>query len=193
MNNSAIFPHRQELALRDSSYVAATTPGSGVVLTSATRTTYSATDPAIILRNMTLSARTVVPDFLRLVCTAAGTGTTNFHAAATISANDVYSEFGVQIGVVGTKNASARASISTVYVRDTSLTTNAPTNPRTIARKVLKTSALAVGDEFTLRFGGESGDGVPAALHAGGTLLIYVWGSGMTAAPSFEVLLGWYE
>lgn len=180
-------------------YFAAAGPtlGTGIVAASATRTTYSA-DEAVLLCDFPATAvgAVMLPDFVRLVCTAAGAGYTSLHMALVLCQGVRFAEFGAEI--TGAKNVHMHrlgTPDAQWWMHDGSLTLSGAVSPRQVARFVAKSSILAVNDELLLSFGGQLG-GIPVppvVLGAGTSLGLHCWGPGMSTAPSFEVSMGWRE
>lgn len=181
-------------------YFAAAGPtlGTGIVAATATRTTYSV-DEAMLLADFPATAvgAVMLPDFIRLVCTAPGAGYTSLHMALVLSQAVRFASLGDEI--TGAKNVHLHrtsAPEALWWMHGGDLTLAAAVSPRQVARFVAKGAILAANDELVLSFGGKASGAIqvpPVVLGAGTSMALHCWGPAMTEAPSFEVSMGWRE
>lgn len=196
----------------DGQYFVATNPtwGTGIALSSATRTTFLATECAALMINASTTVQTI-PHFIRMTCTAAGTAMTSLNFGVILDSVNRYSAGGTTLTAANAKSDSAAASINTV--RFGNITTTAATAPRQIARITPKTVAAPawnIGDSITFWFGQPATGSLGSQSTAAATdmeyvlppvvmvgtiqsLLLHYWGPGQTGAPSCEVSMGWWE
>lgn len=195
-----------------------TTPtwGTGVAISDAARTAFSATQCTTLFRNTAgAGGKYVVPLWVRLVVTAAGTAGTNAHLGLIVDTTNRYSSGGTTItGVTGVNSAKSDASdtaVCTAYAG--AITAAAASAPRQMGRAAVITRAAAtafvVGDEVLITFGdvaGNPGQTVVSttaarytvefgavALAPGHSALIHFWSAAQTAAPSAEYEVAWME
>lgn len=196
----------------DGEYFTATNPtwGTGIALSSATRTTFLATECAAMFITASAIVQTI-PHFIRLTCTTAGTAMTSLNFGVIMDSVNRYSSGGTLLTGANAKSDSATASIATV--RFGNVTAAAATAPRQIARITPKTVAAPswnLGDSITFWFG-QAGAGalgsqstaaatdmefvLPPVVMVGAiqSLLLHYWAPGQTGAPSCEVSMGWWE
>lgn len=191
-----------------------TTFGTGIALSSAARTTFSATEAALCLRNTAIAGgHTVFPLFLNLLCTAPGSTGSSAHFGLIVDPNNRYSSGGTALTAANANTGVLTSAVADVRVGN--VTTLAAVSPRQLARFVAKTASVpnwVIGDQLLLTFGDgfTTGQGLlagdspasqipimvpPVALAPGGnhSLLLHYWAPAQTVAPSFEVTLGWLE
>lgn len=185
---------------------------TGIALTTATQTTFNALAPAILLVNNDIGAafassatetgmKQVYLDQLWLKIVSAGTGlTTGLEVAVIIDNANRFSSGGTNISANSTETdirdakGSPAGSISLVYLAPVA---TAAVAPRIVGRAVLDTAAPTAGEQYLLDFGSLAG--MPSGLARASSwplpvltigpaqsVLIYIWGAGMTAAPTFE-------
>lgn len=213
---NALSPHG---AVSEGSVWTATnaTWGTGIALSSATRTTFLATEAAVLMRNTaTAGGVTCYPLALVLSCTAAGTAGVSTQFGLILDANNRFGSGGTQLTATHANSGYTGSAATEIYVGN--ITAAAAVAPRQIARWTAKTAAapcLAVGDQIVMLFGtqanggGASLSGVttgtaasqivlaapPVALGPGGnhSLVLHFWAPSQSAAPSFECMASWVE
>jgi hypothetical protein len=154
-------------------------------------------------------------DYIRLMCTSAGTSSTTFQAAIVVDYNRATTTAGTLSLGTNVNNAYSRnAATAQVWAGDITMAT-ASTLARTVFRTQLRTATsptLAVGDLYSFDFGEVShqsqfqGTTTPAAaaaaythftgplvLSSDSTVSLHIWGAAMASAPSFEFEVGWWE
>ena len=173
------------------------TPGTGIAL--GVQAAFSPTaNVALSIRNTDTpgtASRSVYPEYVRLICTAAGTGTTSLDAVVVVDNTNRVSVAGTAI-TAGNVNGNFSAAGFGLAGFGTVTATAEGAGTRRVSRLRLKSAALAIGDSFTLNFGlrgAGTSDLGPVSVGAGGTLLLHLWTVGATVAPSFEVECGWWE
>jgi hypothetical protein len=202
-----------QYALEGSTFVATTpVPGTGVALTVAAQAAFNALAPAIFIRNTAaVGGKDINVRRLRLIATAAGTGLTALESLTVVDSNPTrYTSGGAAMVPVNTKADDASASIAQVFNASTAIVAAAAgAGTRVIARTKLKGAIPVIHDNFAISYGAEptvemgplSGATASLFTHSGPALiippqccaLIYIWGAGMTAAPTFEVALEMVE
>jgi hypothetical protein len=189
------------IALEGQYFTAMTsTPGTAYNLTGATQTAWVATTPTFFLKNnASAGGKKVFMDFINLSIVLAGTGSTACQYAVVIDTGSRTTSAGTALTVANPYSAGAGSTITTGIVAG-AVTASAATTPRYLYRGTLKNAALAIGDRLKLNFGGQDSASStnteslgPLILDGGATLLVYVWCSGLSAAPTGEVSAGWYE
>jgi hypothetical protein len=197
----------------EGSYLTGTNPVFGTGVAGPNTAAFSATSAIVSFLNKAGAAgpRTHL-DYIRLICTAVGTGTvTSVNFGVTTDAI-ARGSAGTAV-VMGSPNQDANAAAVT-QVLYTPTVVAASNAVRNVARASGKTaaSALSVGDEYLLIFGSvEKSAGSlayttaaagrfvipmpPVALGPGSTqsALIHAWFVGLTAAASFEFDIGLLE
>jgi hypothetical protein len=191
------------------------TPGTGVAITAAARTTFLATEAALLLRNTSgvATGPLLVLDFIRLICTAAGTAATAVDLICAIEAANRYSSGGTGLTPTNGATDSVAATIADLKYGPVTCTA-AGGGVRYFGRTRIKTQAApcwTVGDEVLLLFGRPTGEGSsavtgagplqitkdlpPAVLAPGGnhSFLLHYWAAAQSAAPSFEIEVGHHE
>lgn len=187
------------------------TPGTGLP-TIAAPTTFSATSPFVLIYNSAapVTGKRVYLDFLRLICTAPGTGGTALHCAVTLDANrtDKWTSGGSLLTPVNPNMDTDRASI--VQVRAGALVAAAAPLARLLGHFPLRTAIPVINDVYTINFGGQEfvGDGVlvsgtaiaqrylphaPVVIGPGQWAAVHLWLPSQSVASSFEVELGHWE
>jgi hypothetical protein len=154
-------------------------------------------------------------DYIRLMCTVAGTASTTFQAALVVDYKRATTTAGTLSLGTNVNNAYSRNNaIAQVWAGDITIAA-ASTLARTVFRTQMRTATaptLAVGDLYSFDFGEVSqqslfqGTTTPAAaassyphytgpliLSSDSTVSLHIWGAAMTAAPSFEFEVGWWE
>lgn len=193
-------------AITDTLFVgrSSATPNAGSVLNSATRSTYLATEGAIVIRNTNAAGGADIRvRKLQLICTGAGTGLTSPDMLFTVDTQNRYSSLGNVMTMAGLR--SRRAPNAIVNFGTVTLTAESGGTALQVGRARLKTAAPVIGDVFKVAFGSEpttefgaiSGTAAgifghsapPMIIPPGGTGIMYLWSAGQTAAPAFEVQL----
>jgi len=191
-----------------------TTFSTAITLTSATRTTFLATEGAILIRNTSGSATgpTVYLDYIRLIVAGAGTAGTSYHYGIIIDPANRYSSGGTDVTAVNANSGSSTTAVAGIKVGNITLT--AASSPRQVGRAIIKTQAapcLTVGDQIIMTFGDHAGSSM-GALNGAATIqmafnngpialgpnnnhsaIVYIWAPAMTAAPTVECEFGWWE
>jgi len=197
----------------EGTYFRACNPTMGTGIAGAATASFADTATLLCLRNTSASADgpTIYMDYIRLICTATGTGGTSFNAAVVIEGANRYSSAGTQLTPANCNSGFSTASIADL--RFGAVVASAAGSKRTISRMMFKTQAapcMVVGDQYYLNFGSNaSGMGAlngsaaqqfavdcgPAALGPNGnhSLLLHSWWPSISAAASFEVEVAWWE
>jgi hypothetical protein len=182
----------------------ASAPGTGITLGTAAQTAFADTTAAVLAIQNTLAAGSGVtrlrPDSLKLLCTAAGAGGTNYNMALVLDLATRLPGAATPYAPVAL-SSSGRVASAALVLGLTGLVLGAATAPRKVlTARTVKAAALAVGDEFTLRFGEtQPGNAViggatasrltldvpPVLIEPGWALYLYTWAAGQTAAPNF--------
>jgi hypothetical protein len=184
------------------------TPGTGIAM--GIQTTFSDTaNVLLLLYNGGL--KRFVMDFLKLICTAAGSTTTSAHVAVKIDNKDRYTSGGSDLTPLARPDGGVQPSTIT-KCRFGIITANAVWDPRIVGRDALKVVAApcwAVNDQVTMSFGvmGQQAGGIaaatagkipialaPAIIRPGWSLLVHLWNiANATTAPSWELEGGGWE
>lgn len=195
----------------------ATTPtwGTGIAIGTGTRATFSATECTALFRNTAgAGGKYVIPQWVRMIITAAGTANTNCNFGLILDTINRYSSGGTALtGVTGANSAKSDASdtpVCTAYAGAiTALAASAPRQMgRSIALQRAAAPAFVVGDEIIITFG--SSESLPPqvlaataskyvvafgplAIAPGHSALLHYWGTSQTATPSAEYEMAWLE
>ena len=192
----------QELnALKAGAFFQATNPTFGTGIVSHLVTSYDATKPLLVIRNISapaagLKGPDVIPHYIRLICTATGSASTSSHIALVLDTIDRYTSGGTALTLACTHSAMDPLTDPPQTAQIASLRFGVVTAPaasanvRQLGRAVVKVAAApcwTVGDEIIINLG-------PVAVAGRNTthsLLLYMWNPGnTTTAPSFEVEVG---
>lgn len=162
----------------------------------------------------------LAPDYIRLTCTAAGTGSTDFKLLMKLDAINRYSSGGTQLTPKSTSVRKATANNGytdrtpkgTIYFGD--ITSTAESDAKEVCgltlASIASATAVTPGDTFTIHFGGGGNTGgtvgvktateghyhftaAPIFVGAESTLTIHPFQTSGSAASSFEVEIGFYE
>lgn len=189
------------------------TPGTGITLTSATGTSYSATNAILGIYNSDTNGslgavgQDIIMDFIWVHITAAGTASTSAHWVAVLDDNDRTTGGTLLTNNSVNGNFSANSIIS---ARAGAVTTAAATSSiRILGQQVVKVAtapAFVVDDTIIAKFGAiDSGYGgiytgttaatwtlhfPPVVIPPGWNLSILEWAPARTAAQSAEVVVG---
>jgi hypothetical protein len=155
-------------------------------------------------------AKRIYLDYLDLIVVGTPTTATSAQMAVTIDNTNRFSSGGTAITPVNSNMDSANATIAAMNFGAVVLTA-ASGSARTISRQILKTQAtpcFAVGDSVVVNFGmvqgstGPSSGTVaqtfnipigPVVIGGGDSLNIHLWYPAVTAAPTYEFDMGWWE
>lgn len=193
-----------QLAAEGSLYVASNPViGTGVAFTG--RTTYTATGPAILVKNTdTIGGMDLQLTRLRLIVTSAGS-ITNFNTAVTVDRNLRYVSGGTQLVAANMRADDDNAGLAEIFTSvGTAIVTTADTaDTRMISRSSLKTGTAVIGDTYQISFGADpqpetgASAGTTAAVYnqasapciipPGCTAMIHFFGG--NTSPSFEFTL----
>jgi hypothetical protein len=171
------------------------TIGTGVALTIATRTTFLATQPSIIIN---APDKAVTLDKIMLMPRIAGTGLTALQLVVIVDTVDRYTSGGTIVNLKSSLNMTPSTAIArTGQIPIVATNTTATENRVYIG--AIKSAIPAINDNYTLFFGNDnifetglmtntqqSKSLPPVIIPVGGTALIYLFGAGMTGAPAFE-------
>lgn len=187
------------------------TPLTGVA--QAITTAFSATAVPLVMVNGSSTVR-IIPHYIRLTCTAAGSTTSSSAFAISIDANNRYSSGGTDIsGLIYNCNTALGPSTAVSVLRIGAVTAAAAgAGTRYVSQGQLKVQAApcwTVGDEIKLMFG-DDGDPGPSSgtttlticknvgpVVLGGqnsSLLLHLWNvANATTAPSWAWEIAWWE
>ena len=210
-------PHvRNELLAwaEDGSYFRAlsnATPLTGVA--QAITTSFSATAVPLVMVNGS-STKRIIPHYIRLTCTAAGSTTTSSAFAISIDSANRYSSGGTDIsGLIYNANTALGPSTAVSVLRIGTVTAAAAgAGTRYVSHGQLKVQAApcwTVGDEVRIMFGSDADSGAtsgaatiaivknvgPVVLGAqNSSLILHLWNvANATTAPSWAWEIAWWE
>lgn len=182
------------------------TPGTGIAM--GVQTSFSDTANALLV--LYSATKQIYPDYLRLICTAAGASTTQSDLAIVTDTGDRKSAGGSALTVVSSNNASVAAA--TTVATFGAVTATAANAKRIQTRLRLKTQATpcwVAGDEVYVRFGAEpagsallsgtasarySFDVGPVISSVAGSIVFHMWNTANAVTPpSWEVEVGFWE
>lgn len=190
-----------ELA-EEGSYFTAKNPVAGTGLaTIAAQATLADAAPFVVVKSG--ATKPVRFDYLRLTCTAGGTGGTALRFAARTDATKADPTGGTALARVNVNQGNANAADATVFAGPLAAAAASGAMREPIAA-LLKNAIPAVGDVFLIKFGGaDMGIGSAAgSVYVGAPPLIiganqlaafHIWLPGQTIASSFEVEVGLWE
>lgn len=178
------------------------TIGTAVAINAAAQATFSATAPTFLIRN-TDTLKDITVRNLRLICSAIGTGVTSLDCLITTDTLNRYSSGGLLRTPLNVRADQSAASISQVYDATTAIVaTAAGASARNVGRGKIRTGSPNIGDVYGLLFGNDNIPEMgsltgttaqkitvnlpPFIVPPGGTGLVYIWGAGQTAAPTYE-------
>jgi hypothetical protein len=188
----------------------ATNPTFGTGIAQSIVTAWAAVSPLLTMFNSdTAGGVSLFPDYIKLICAAAGASSTSGQLGAIVDTGNRFSSGGSTLTAV---NAGKQGSASKATINFGALVAAAATAPRQIGRDTIKTQAApcwVVGDEIFIKFGnfdGTSGptNGAvtnlypapcgPVIVPPQSTLLVYLWNpANAVTPPSWEVEMGWLE
>lgn len=189
----------------------ATNATFGTGIAQAIQTSWTATTPILTLFNSDAAGGlSIVPDYIKLINSAAGASTTASHMAAILDAGNRFSSGGSALTAANANSGNTTASKATINFG--AVTATAASAPKQVGRDAIKTQATPcwlVGDEIFIKFGnfdntfgptnGAATNVYPAPcgqvyVAPQTTLLIYLWNiSNAVTPPSWEIEMGWYE
>lgn len=187
------------------------TLGTGLAC-GATNTAASDLTNYIVLQNMAQAGgKCVILDFLRMVCTGAGTAAAALHYESSID-NTVARYTSGDGMAAAPKNVNMSSSIASVvkaYVGPI-VTAAATDAKRALGRGCIRVVIPVVGDQYTFTFGRSTGGGnglissgttqcsiniphVPVVIGPQQMFAFNIWGASMSAGPVFTFEMGWIE
>jgi len=212
-----LVPSRQRCREGGEYYVVKSpTPGTGIA-TAAAPTGYVQTAPFLLVKNRDTLGQglSFVPDYVKLICTAAGTAGASSHLTVTLEADergDKWTSGGSLLAGEGASPGAVAASSRNgspppLEVRCGALVTVAAAEVRKVSETVFRPVIPVVGDTYELVFGVEGIGSAGTTLngttpghvvhHAPGVevgphwvLAAYLWLPAQSAACSFEVEVG---
>lgn len=198
---SVLSPTNHELA-EEGSYFTAKNPAAGTGLaTIAALTTLADVSPFALVKSG--ATKPVRLDFMRLVCTAAGTGGTELRFAVRTDATKADPTGGTALARVNVNQGSTAAADATMFAGALAAVAASGTMREPMA-VLLKSAIPAVGDTFLIKFGcadmgvGSSAGTVyigapPIIIGASQLAAFHIWLPGQALASSFEITLGFWE
>lgn len=210
----AIFvPSRRQLREGGEYYVASNpTPGTGLA-TVAAPTAFDETKAFVTVRNedALTTGKSIIPDYLKLICTAAGTAGASTHLTVGLDSDEPNTKWTSGGTLLSPKAASGRnGSGGIAEIHAGALVTVAGPDIRQVSNSIFRTVIPVVGDEYLLVFGADAAL-VPSAVMNGTVptkvveqapaveipphwvLSFYLWLPSQSAASSWEVELGYWE
>jgi len=185
------------------------TPGTGVAGHAAC-TTHDTEKAYLMLKNGSASER-VYLDYIKLRCTAAGTGGTLDYATHTIDKDRTYSSGGGNLTVLNVSQQSTRGTALTTAKIGAVVPAQAnTTNAKIVAHHALRAAVIAVvGDLVVFNFGGPlvTASGLqegtlelekvyhcpPILLGPGDSYHLVIWSGSQSAAKSYECEMGFWQ
>ena len=179
---------------------ASTGIGTAVAPTSATRTTFLATEALLILfNNNAAGGKKIIPDFIRLVWATAPTGSSNFQVAAVLDTGNRKSAGGTVL-TPACPNMGLSPTTGAVLTVGNVTATAASGSVRTIGRGNISTAIPAIAENYNILFSQEAWQHTdksvffrPCVIAPQTSLVVYGWSTGMTAAGTVEIEVGYYE
>lgn len=187
------------------------TIGTAVALGVAAATTFSATAPALLIRNTDVAGgKDLLLKKLSLMAVGVNTAGTELNCAVVVDSTNRLTSGGLAATIVNLRADSAVGSIALLFSATTAVVASAAgVTARLAMRTKLRIAINVLGDIYRLCFGSapasETGNlaGTTAQLFAhgappivvppGGSALIYLWSAAQTAAPTYEWQLEWAE
>lgn len=206
---------KHALAEEGSYYVAVNaTISTGITIGGDTQTAWVVTTPSIVLYNgastTSTSAKSIIPDYIKMLVTSAGTAAAAFHYAVAIDTTNRWTSGGTAI-VPTNVNGSISTATSAVLHVGAITAPAASANVRYTGRGVFRAAIPVANDQYILAFGASdiaasnSGDVAgttvcnhvchtsPVIVPPGGSLLVYTWGASMSNSPEVEFEMGYWE
>lgn len=196
----------------EGSYFVATnaTISTPITLTGATCTAWVATTPTVVLVNgNTTGGANVIPDYIKFQIVGAGTAEAAVQYAVLLDSTNRYTSGGTAIVP---KNANMGISTSTASLLYVGAITApaASANVRQVGRGLFRNAIAVANDQYILSFGAsdvsasasqlasttsimQTFPAPPVVVNPGGSLLVYLWGASMSAAPTAEFEMGFWE
>ena len=185
------------------------TPGTGVAGHAAC-TTHDTEKAYLLLKNESTGAR-VYLDYIKLRCTAAGTGGTLDYATHTVDKDRTYSSGGAALTTLNVSQQSTRSNaLTTAYIGAVVPAQANTASAKIVAHHALRAAVIAVvGDVAIFNFGGplvtSSGlqEGTlelekvyhcpPVLLGPGDSYHLVIWSASQSAAKSYECEMGYWQ
>jgi hypothetical protein len=186
------------------------TLGTGIAM--GIQTAFSDTANVLFVMRNGSTTKKVIPLYLRLICTAAGSTTTSSRLAIVLDTANRYASGGTDLSASVVNANSGLAPTTAVDVLRYSCTAAAASAKRQVANMQLKTATApcwVVGDEVIVTFGSDFDMGAlsgtaasvfkrnaaPIVLEGQNhCMLVHMWNpANATTAPSWEFELGWVE
>jgi hypothetical protein len=172
------------------------TIGTGVALTIAARNVFLATQPSIIINAPT---KAVTLDKIMLMPRIAGAGMAQgLQLVVIVDTVDRYTSGGTIVNLKSSLNMTPSTAIARTG-QVPIVATNTTTTENRVYIGAIKSAIPAINDNYSLYFGNDnifetglmtntqqSKSLPPVIVPVGGTALIYLFGTGMSAAPAFE-------
>jgi len=198
--------------LEGSSFVSTTpTPGTGVVCL--LQATYSINNPAILIENSGQSPndKDIIIKRVKFICTAAGNGN-SVDCAMVMDVGPKYTSGGTLMVSKNTSTGFADVVDSLAKIRNSSgsgIGINTTTTNKLVYRSKIKATAPVIGDEYILLFSSETTPETgslssttanrncnsvpPLVIAPNGSLAIYLWNTGASVAPTYEIVIEYVE
>ena len=195
----------------EGSYFKATNPTPGTAITHAVTTAFSATAALFTINNTAAAnGKRIYLDYFRFITVGTPTTATSAQMVITMDTTNRFSSGGSTITPVNANMDNSRATIATLNVGAVVLTA-ASGSVRQVGRHTFKTQAtpcLAVGDILAADFGDATAAGAvlngaaaqmlpyasgPCVIGGGHSLNVHVYYPAVTAAPTFEFEIAWWE
>ena len=197
---ATLTPTSHELA-EEGSYFTAKNPTAGAGLaTIAALASLADTSPFLVVKSG--ADYPVRFDYLRLICTAAGTGGTALRFAVRTDATKADPTGGSTLTPVSVNQAKTRSAEATVFA-GALVAAAGSGSKREPTACLLKNAIPTVGDVYTVRFGevpGASPSATQVIVGAPPVIIgpnqwaaFHIWLPSQTVASSFEVELGFWE
>jgi hypothetical protein len=203
---------QQQFALENTYWVAPINPtiGTAIALGTATQTAYVGTAPSILVRNAaTALGKDIILHSIELSMITTGTLMTDMWIEVHIDTTNRYTSGGSAITGKTLYSQSATTAF-TAFNASTAIVATADTATYTrLFRRRIRTAIPVAGDIYKIAFDGQYDSGSYALnssvasvynVHSPicvippvGTALIYIYGTGMTVAPTYEGVIEFTE
>jgi len=199
------------LAEEGSYYVATNaTISTAITLTGATCTAWVATTPTVVLVNAnSTGGANIIPDYIKFHIVGAGTAEAAIHYAVLMDSTNRYTSGGTAIVPVNSNMGISMASSTLLYVGAITAPA-ASANVRQTGRGLFRNAIAVANDQYILAFGASDVSASasqlasttsiiqtfptsPVVICPGGSLLVYLWGASMSAAPTAEFEMGFWQ
>ena len=191
------------LALEGSYYVAKNPTAATGLATIAAPTTISDTSPFVMIKGPTTVGKRFFLDYLRLTCTAPGTGATKLYAVVHIDDTKADPTGGTQLVLNCVNQQIANAAESKIFAGPL-VAAAASGNVRELIATLLKNAIPAAGDTYLMKFGGiDQGvsTGATLAYYGGPPLIVpdnkiatvHLLLPSQTVAGAYEIEMGGWE